>query len=82
LPIIEKNILNYEKIQYETVMLSLRMTKGLSLKRYRKSIGRDFQLDYNDKISELSKYLLITEDHICVKPEYMGILNSILVELL
>ncbi len=64
----------------ETIMLGLRLEKGLNLNEINQTFSIDFKKLYSEQLTKLSPYLDITQDSIAIKPQYMLLENSIAVE--
>lgn len=64
----------------ETVMLGLRLEKGLEINEINQKFSIDFKKLYAEQLAKLSPYLNIYEDSISIKPQYMLLQNSIAVE--
>lgn len=64
----------------ETVMLGLRLEKGLEISEINQKFSIDFKKLYAEQLAKLSPYLNIYEDSISIKPQYMLLQNSIAVE--
>ncbi len=68
--------------QGEFIMLALRTSSGLNLKKYKKEFNSDFLLDYKNEIAKNSKYLIINSENVKIKDEYLYVQNSILVDFI
>lgn len=71
-----------DDLEFEFVMLNLRLAEGFSLNEFGKRFGKDFLVAYEDNIKKVSECLAIEGDIVKVKDEYLYTLDSILVDLL
>ena len=82
--IIASNILGTKTFEFEFIMLSLRMDRGMDIKRFDELYYTDFVKRFKPILERLEKIGLITYDNrtVAVRPEKMYLLNSILVEFM
>lgn len=80
--VVFKENLNIEKQKEEFIMLSLRKVEGLDILQYNKKFNTDFLFNKANKINKLKKFIEIKNNHLFVKEEYFGIVNSIILELI
>lgn len=66
----------------ERIMLSLRTSKGLDIERFDNDFDTDFLVEYKSRIDKVADYVTVDANHLSIKPEYMGVMNSIIVELI
>lgn len=66
----------------EYVMLKLRTTHGISLKKYKEIFCSDFLSDYSEAIKKNKDYLEITTDRIKIKDKFLYVQNSILIHFI
>lgn len=66
----------------EYVMLALRMSDGINLQFFEHKFGKQKLLDLKQKIDIDKKYYNINKNNICIKPEYVYVSNSLIVNLL
>ncbi|MDD4316745.1 MAG: radical SAM family heme chaperone HemW [Clostridia bacterium] len=64
----------------ETIMLGLRLEKGINVPDINKTFGIDFKKEYAATLKKLAPYLEIGDNTIAVKPDYMLLQNAIAVE--
>lgn len=78
----EKIILSQEQIEEEYIMLALRMDEGIDFNDYTKYFNKDFLYKYTKPIQKLSKLkaIEITPHNIKIASQYMGVMNSIILE--
>ncbi|HYE08589.1 MAG TPA: radical SAM family heme chaperone HemW [Patescibacteria group bacterium] len=83
-PIEEKNIISMDEDMWETVILSLRLNKGLDLKHFNHKYKVDFLDQYKAAVSKLIKNgLMIMEDnHVKLTKLGMDLSNSVFIEFL
>lgn len=66
----------------ETVMLGLRLEKGISIDKLNRLICGDFLEKYSLRIERVKDFINIDNGRIKIKPIYMHIMNSIIIKLL
>lgn len=78
----EKLVLSQEQIEEEYIMLALRMDEGIDLKDYKEKFDIDFLAKYYKPIKKLSnlKLIEITPKNLRISSQYMGVMNSIIIE--
>lgn len=69
-------------LEFDFLMLNLRLTRGFKLDEFKKRFGKDFLVAYKDKIDLLKDEFIIQDKTVKVKPEKLYVLDSILVDLL
>ena len=62
----------------ERIMLGLRLSRGIDVKRFNEDFNCDFHKEYETALNHGKNYLKITEDSISVLPQYFYVLNSII----
>lgn len=67
--------------EFDFIMLNLRLVEGFELKEYSRRFNKDFLKAYEIELSDQKDYFII-DTRVRVKPEYIYILDSILVDLL
>ena len=79
-----KETVSVDEARFETVMLSLRMTKGMNRTRFRELHGNEPEFWYSDILADLEKQGLLvrSEDSWCLSRRGMDIQNSILLEFM
>ena len=84
LPIANKEFIRDVDRRTEYIMLSLRLSTGLNLERFRKRFKEDLLKTRSTQIQSMIKggYLYIEEGFLKIKPEHFYISNRIIVELL
>ena len=78
----ERELVDFKEGMKEFVMLGLRLSDGLNLLRFREIFGMDFYVVYGRKIEPVRKYLLISDDHIAIRPEFFYISSGIIEEII
>lgn len=68
--------------EFDYLMLNLRLDEGFLREEFSNIYNQDFLVKYSDNINNVKEYLEIDEKRVRVKPEYIYILDSILVDLL
>ena len=63
-------------------MLALRTEKGLSLNGYKETFGSSLGDDFPNALKKTVKFLQLDGDMLKIKPEYLYVQNSILVNFL
>ena len=82
MPISSARAIETEETEEEYIMLGFRTSKGLDLKEYRRLFGQDFNEKYSCALKNVRQYLDIKENSISIKPDYMGVMNGIIIEFL
>lgn len=84
LPIANKEFIRDSDRRTEYIMLSLRLSTGLNLERFRKRFKEDLLQTRSTQIQNMIKggFLYIEEGFLKIKPEHFYISNRIIVELL
>lgn len=70
-----------EKMDYE-IMLGLRLTKGISLEEFKNKYNKDLESVYNIKPLLKSKELIKKKKHIYINPDYLYVMNEILLKII
>ena len=80
--LLRENVLSKEEIIDNELMLGLRKTKGIYLPDFYKKYGKNIQdiYDLNEVLKE--KELLYENDYLFVNPEYIYVMNEILIKIL
>lgn len=73
---------SYNATIEEYIMLALRTEKGIKISDFNKKFGKDFLQDYKEKIKKTAQYTQISQDYFRIKPQFMLVQNSIILELL
>ncbi len=78
-------VINSEKIdkrgqEEEFIMLALRTSEGLNLKRYAELFGEDFSVKYSRQIKKVWEYVEVNEISFKIKSRFLFVQNSIIVE--
>ncbi len=71
-----------DEITAEYVMLALRTAEGIDAHDFKARFGVDFTERYADVLRRHGRYLDITDDRIRIKPEYLYVQNSIIIEFM
>ena len=66
----------------EYVMLAFRTTAGLDLKEFRLRYDVDYLDLHASDVKKMGEYLLVNDDRIAIRPEFLLVQNSIIRELL
>lgn len=77
-----KEVESEDDLEFEFIMLNLRLANGFYLDEFKRRFNKDFLVEYDENIEKVKEYLEITKDRVKVKDEHLYILDSILVELL
>jgi oxygen-independent coproporphyrinogen-3 oxidase len=83
-PIEEKNAIEAEEDMWETIILFLRLNKGLDIKYFNRKYKVDFKSKYAETISKIIKNKLaeIVDDHLKLTALGMDLSNSVFIEFL
>ena len=75
-------VLTKKQAKEEHIMLALRMEEGLNITGYNNEFEGDFIKEYFKPIEKLSKLgaIELTKNSLKIKPQYMGVMNSIIAE--
>jgi oxygen-independent coproporphyrinogen-3 oxidase len=79
-PISSEHIVNLKESEEEFIMLALRTSEGIVINEYRRLFNSDFISKYFTALESIGKYLNITEKNVSIKSEFMGVMNSIIIE--
>ena len=74
--------LSKEDIESEYIMLSFRLKDGIDLSEYSKMFGSDFLRKYSQAIEKNKNYLVITNNNVSIKYEYLQLMNGIVVDFI
>ena len=74
--------MTYEDRLFEEIMLGLRLSDGIDVKKINEMYGIDFYKRFSKPIDKLKRVLECSEQKMCVKEQYFYALNSIIVEFL
>lgn len=66
----------------EYIMLALRTKEGIRFERFKQLFSHNFFDKYEMKIKEMEKYIRITDEGVCISPEYFLVQNAIIRSLL
>lgn len=84
LPTSVRNKMTLKESEFEYIMLNLRMDRGLDVDKFNEAFYTDFLKRYDKLLRRLQTIGVITYDehNVAVRPEKMGVLNSVLTEFL
>ena len=74
--------LSRDDLLEETIMLGLRLERGVEIAKIDDIIHDDFLMIYRNKLEKVSPYINIHDGYLAIKPEYMNVMNSIIIEIL
>ena len=66
----------------ERIMLGLRMDEGMDIDRFNSDFDVDFLDTYRQKLQKVQQYLNVSKERVSIKQEYMGVMNSIISQLI
>lgn len=81
-PEISSDVIEGKDAEFETIMLALRTSDGMSVKAFNKTFGKDFLKEYEKVLSKKAEYLTIDGDTIKIKDEYLYVQNGILLDFM
>ena len=83
-PIEEKNIIENEEEMWETIILSLRLNKGLDIKEFNNKYKVDFIQKYCKALNKLKNNRLVELSDNCLKLTPLGsdLSNTVFIEFL
>lgn len=67
---------------FETIMLGLRLEKGLDTIKINDEFNIDFKAEYQNTLKKIEPYVMYNNDILQIKPEYMLLQSAIAVEFL
>lgn len=82
IPKLDIEELSQDEIKEEFIMLALRLNEGINIKKYNELFGEDFKKEYRLALIKDARYLDISDDRVAIKGEYLGVMNSIIVDFL
>ena len=75
-------ILNKDDIFEETLMLGMRLEKGVSIDVLDGILGESFVSKYKRNLAKVREYTTIYRGRLAIKPEYMNVMNTIIGDIL
>lgn len=66
----------------ESIMLGLRLEKGIDIKLLNKKFNINFIENYAKQLEKISPYVILTTDNLRIKPEYFLLQNAITLEFM
>lgn len=78
----EREDVDKEGQKEEFIMLALRTAKGLNLEEYTRLFGSDFKAEFAHAISKMNNCIEFSEGYFRIKPEYLFVQNTIIIEFL
>ena len=82
LAVIDREEVDKEGQKEEFIMLALRTSKGLNLQEYTRLFASDFKQEFAPAISKMQEYIEFSENYFRIKPEYLFVQNTIIIEFL
>lgn len=77
-----EEILTEPEMEFEYLMLNLRLVEGFSILDFRERFRKNFLSSYKKEIETCNQDLIIEENNVRIKPEKIYIMDSILLKLL
>ncbi|MGN0765236.1 MAG: radical SAM family heme chaperone HemW [Christensenellales bacterium] len=74
--------LSLKDMMDERIMLGLRMDEGMDIVRFNADFDIDFLDTYRQKLQKVQQYLNVSKERVSIKQEYMGVMNSIISQLI
>ena len=74
--------LSLKDMMDERIMLGLRMDEGMDIVRFNADFDIDFLDTYRQKLQKVQQYLKVSNKRVAIKQEYMGVMNSIISQLI
>jgi oxygen-independent coproporphyrinogen-3 oxidase len=81
-PVVDSEKIDENGQRDEFIMLALRTAAGLDLTEFEKRFKLDFKTTYATALQKNANYLDVLDGRICIKPEYLFVQNSIIVDFL
>ena len=81
-PVIDNEEITADEAEFEYIMLALRTTFGIDLKKFNKTFNTNFTEKYEKIIKKQANYLIIDENCIKIKPDFLFVQNNIIIEFL
>lgn len=78
----KKEYLSTEDMEFENIMMSFRLLKGLDINCFNNRYNCSFLNKYESILNNMNDYYDINDDYISIKKEYLIILNEILLKFL
>ncbi len=81
-PEISSEMIDEQDAKFEFIMLGLRTTKGISIKKYNEIFNAEFDKEYKNALAKKATFLERKEDNLKIKDEYLYVQNDILLEFM
>lgn len=81
-PEISSDIIELDDAKFEYIMLGLRTTDGISIKKYNEIFGSDFDKEYKEVLTKKSAFLDRENDNLKIKDDYLYVQNDIIMAFL
>ena len=81
-PEISSDIIEGKDAEFEFIMLALRTENGMSIERFNKEFNLDFLKEYAEPLKKKQKYLILENNRLKIKPEYLYVQNDIILEFM
>lgn len=82
LAVIDREEVDADGQKEEFIMLALRTSNGLNLSEYNRLFGSDFAKEFARAITKMQEWVELSDGYFRIKPEYLFVQNTIIVELL
>lgn len=80
--VVSSEKISAEEREEEFIMLALRTAEGVNLNTYAQKFNADFTKKYAGRLEKVKEYIIIEEDKVRIKDEYLFVQNAIIVEFL
>ncbi len=81
-PEIVSDVIELDDAKFEKIMLALRTAKGLDVEDFNKEFNCDFEKQYSKTLKKQAKYLDFDGKTLKIKPEFLFVQNSIILEFM
>ncbi len=81
-PEISSDLIEGDDAKFEFIMLALRTEKGVDVLRYNKEFACDFYSEYAEIIKKNQKYLIVSDDNLRIKEEFLYVQNGIIMQFM
>lgn len=81
-PEVSSDKISEKDAEFEKIMLALRTEKGLNLDEFNKEFNANFTEKYKKELAKKQAYLIIEDNYLKIKPEYIYVQNDIILEFM
>ncbi len=81
-PSVSRKRITIAEQKSERIMLGLRLAEGMDVARFNSDFKTDFFAEYSSAVAATADYTLFRNGRFCVKPEFLYVVNSVIVEFI